>query len=181
VSNFEPKGDEARWKIIYPILQGAAIDEVVTYDELGEALSLDPVADRVLIQGVMCVASRKLLRNEDRAVENVRNKGYRIVRPAEQFSLAQKAQKKAKRTLKHGHDLVVHVNYNGMESEDRRRIETGAQLIAAQLAFNRRVDLRLRDHDKALNAIANRQDRTDDESAALRDRVERLERLLGDS
>ena len=188
MKKFEPAGEESRWKIIYPLLEQADDDAVVTYDELGAALELDPESDRQIIQASVHQAAKRLLPNTSKAIENVSNKGYRIVRPVEHYDLAQKAQRKAKRRLKHSHELVINTDFNGMALTDRRRIELGAQLIAAQIDFNRRTDLRLKDTEKAVRNLGKRQDLSEGETAKLREesarqeeRIARLEKLLGES
>lgn len=176
--NFDPKGDEARWKAIFPLFERAAEDDVVTYDELAEALGMDANHDRMAIQGIVGQLRRKLLVKTDKAFVSVRNKGYRVVKAGEHFDLAQVEQKKARKRLKRTHELVVYTDRNGMDSSQRIRLDLAERLVAAQINFNRRTDLRLKNLEKANEAAAAHFERSDEETAALRERVERLETLL---
>lgn len=182
---FDPKGDEARWRAIYPLFEDSSEDDVVTYDELAEALGMDANHDRMAIQGVVGQLRRKLLVKTDKAFVSVRNKGYRIVKAGEHFDLAQMEQKKARKRLKRTHDLVVYTDRNGMDSTQRTRLDIAVRFAAAQLDFNRRTDLRVKNLEKANEnlekaneATTARIARTDEETAALRERIERLETLL---
>lgn len=178
MSNFEPKGDEPRWKAIYPLFESAEENDLVTYEALADALGVSAKKDRTVIQATVGQVRRKLLVKTDKAFVPVPNEGYRIVKAAEHYDLAQVEQKKARRRLKHTHALVVHTDMNGMELSQRRRFDMAARLVAAQLDFNRRTDLRLKDLEKANESAAAHFERTDEETAALRARVERLEKLL---
>lgn len=178
--DFEPKGDEPRWKAIWPLFENAAEDDVVTYDELADALGVDAKHDRVAIQGVVGQLRRKLLVKTEKAFVPVANKGYRIVKAGEHFDLAQVEQKKARRRLKRTHDLVVYTDRNGMDPTHRGKLDLAERLVAAQINFNRRTDLRLKNLEKASEAATSHFERSDEEAAALRERVERLERLLGE-
>jgi DNA-binding winged helix-turn-helix (wHTH) protein len=176
---FEPKGAEPRWKIVYRLFENAPNDEVVTYHEIAEALDANVVTDLPTIQNSVYQAAKRLLRDRNKALDNVRGKGYRVVEQVEHYDLAHRQQRKATRRLKAGHAIAVYTDMNGMSMDEKRLVEGARRLLAAQLDFNRRTDLRLKDHDKALAEIGNRQDRTEEENAEIRDRLSRLEERFG--
>ena len=68
---FQPLGEQARWKTVYEILQATPTDVVITYEELGDALTLDAEADRHAIQMAMRRAAAELESEDKRAVDPV--------------------------------------------------------------------------------------------------------------
>lgn len=179
MSPFRPVGDRARWRILHELLRGARVGEVVTYEEMAEALELSPDDERSKVQLAVRRAVKELEVEDLRTVEVVPNKGYRIVEPERHLDLARKHQRKASRALVRGQSKVVHVDYNGMAPEVRRACEGLAAVFAAQLDFNRRIMDRQDDLEQAVRAATERVDeehhRTEEELAVLRERLARLE------
>lgn len=181
MSPFDPIGDVSRWKLAYEALRPAATNTVVTYDELGEVLGLHPVRDRHAIQMAMRRAGRELEVVDKRAIDAVPNKGYRIVPAPENLDLARRHQKKAGRSLARGHSKAVNVDMSGIEDpEVRKALELTATAFALQMDFNRRFAVRQSQLEKAVHEITEAQsqdrERSAEEVAKLRERVERLER-----
>lgn len=176
---FEPLGAQARWRTVYEILQQAAVDDVVTYETLGEALDLHPYNDRAIIQQAMARAAREHEETDKRAIDSVRSVGYRIVEPREHMTLAVRQQKKSRRALERGHSKVVNVDFNNMDPNIRSAFEILASGFAQQAGFNRRIELRQSRLDRALRDIADSQHqdrkRTEEEVTELRERLARLE------
>lgn len=172
---FEPVNGQARWKTIYALFQESEIDEIVTYEVIGERLELHPVDDRHAIQMAARRAAKQYLEDDDRAVEPVQNVGYRIVEPQEHLRLAQAQQKRSNRSLSRGHKTVMHVDLNGMEPEVRKAFDITARAFATLLEYNRRLDIKQKNLEQSLNSIVHRQDRSDEEIAALKQRLARLE------
>ena len=176
---FEPAGEQARWRVLYDLLREANVGEVVTYDEMAEALELHPVDDRTRVQLAMRRAAQELETVDRHAVEAITNKGYRIVEPERQMDLARRHQRKAGRSLKRGHSKVTNVDFNGMDPDVRSAFEVMAGAFAAQIDFNRRLSARQEKLEAVVESVTQRSDehqqRTDDELAALRARLARLE------
>jgi hypothetical protein len=183
VSPFEPAGEQARWKTVYAILRDAPVDSLVTYDQMAEALALDPDKDRHAVQMAMRRAAQELEREDKRTVDVVRNEGYRVVEPREHLSLARRHQKKAGRSLARGQSKVTNVDLSGVDPEVRHALEITAQAFALQMDFNRRFAVRQSRLEQAVKDIAGTQSadrkRSDEEVAALKERIERLEREQG--
>lgn len=179
MSPFQPEGDRARWRVLYDLLCEAKVGEIVTYQEMAEALGLDPKADRSKVQLAMRRAAAELETQDQRAVDVVANAGYRIVEPEAQLNLAKRHQRKAGKSLKRGHSKVVHVDFNGMEPDVRKAFEVVAGAFAAQIDFNRRLSVRQENLEAAVEAVTKQsevqQQRTDEELTALRERLRRLE------
>ena len=185
MSPFEPAGERARWRIIYEMLQATPVDAVVTYEELGEALDLDPDKDRHTIQMAMRRAAQEYEREDRHAVDAVPNEGYRIVRAGVHLELARRHQKKAGKSLQRGHSKAVNVDLSEVEDpEVRKALEVTAQAFSLQMDFNRRFAVRQERLESAVREITDAQaadrQRSADEVAKLKERIERLERERGE-
>jgi hypothetical protein len=180
MNTFQPIGKQARWRTIYQLLHEASADTLITYDEIAEALTLDPSTDRHAIQMAMRRATQELEREDNRTVDVIPNKGYRIAEPQEHLSLARRHQRKAGRSLARGHSKAIHVDLRGVDPEVRKALEMTAQAFSLQMDFNKRFAVRQAQLEKAVQAITEVQQddrqRSDDEVAKLLARVERLER-----
>ena len=181
MSPFEPVGETARWRIVYSLLQPLPTGATLTYEAIGEALGLDPDEDRHTIQMAVRRAGVESERVDLRAIEAVRNVGYRIVEPAEHGRLAVYQQRRSSRALKSGRSKVVNVDLTGLDPEVRKAFEVMAQAFGMQMDFNRRMDVRQKRLETAVNSIAESHDRSATEVAELKARLERLENLTGDT
>jgi hypothetical protein len=179
---FEPIGKQARWRTVYELLTKAPMNGLVTYDELGNALGLDPDRDRSVIQQAVHRASRHHEEMDKRAVDAVAGKGYRVVEPSEHLDLARRHQRKSSRALARGHSKAVNVDLNGLEPEVRTALEVVGHAFRLQIDFNRRLDVRQTKLEQTVRDIADSQrtdrKRTDEEVAELRERLARLESQL---
>ncbi len=176
MSPFEPAGETARWRILYDLLSGRTVGDVLNYEVMAEALDLDPIEDRHTIQLAMRRASRELELENKHAVEAVQNVGYRIVEPEEHLRLARGQQRRASRALARGHSKVVNVDLSNVDPEVRNAFQVVASAFAMQMEFNRRTDVRQKKLEDALDAVREKSTRTDEEVAELRARLDRLER-----
>jgi len=172
---FKPLGDIARWRIIYNLLTVRQVDDILTYDEMGDALNLDPVKDRRIIQGAMPRASKEFEESDKHALTAVPNIGYRIVEPEEHLRLAKDQQRRSSRALVSGRSKVVNVDLSEVAPEVRQAFQVVASAFAMQMEFNRRTDIRQKKLEQSLDAIRDKTTRTDNEVAELRDRLKRLE------
>lgn len=177
---FQPLGESARWHVLYDkILRKAEIGGLVTYVEMGDALSLHPVDDRQLIRVALRRAAKEYLEVDLRALEVVRGVGYRVVEPSEQLRLAHLQGRKARRSVGRGQVLTHHVDLSLIgDPETRKAFETVANGFAAVADLMKRVDARQGRVEQAVATVTTRQERSDDELAALRARLDRLEHQL---
>lgn len=183
LSPFQPIDGQARWRVVYELLQAAEVNSVVTYDELGAALNLDADSDRHAIQMAIRRAAQELEQQDKRAIDAIPNKGYRIVEAPEHLVLARRHHKKAGRSLARGHSKAVNVDLNGVDPEVRKALELTAQAFSLQMDFNRRFAVRQSQLEQAVREITHAQatdrQRSADDIAMLRERIERLERQDG--
>lgn len=148
---------------------------MLTYENMGSALDLDPDEDRHAIQMAMRRAAREHEVMDKRTIEPVANEGYRVVQAPEKLRLAQGDQKKSSRALARGHSKVVNVDLNGLNQDTRKAFEIVAMAFAEQREFVRRLDVRQSRLEEAVQAVSSRSERTEQEVAELRDRLARLE------
>ncbi len=172
---FEPVGEVARWRIIYDALKPLAVDDVLTYEDAGQLLGLDPEAERSTIQAAIRQASRTFERDDKHALVAVPNIGYRVVRADEHVVLARGQQRRASRALERGHSKVVNVDLRGLSPEVRALTEATARAFSMQMDFNRRVDVRQNRLESVISEVSQRTDRSEAEIAELKARLARLE------
>lgn len=172
---FEPVGKLARWKTIYHLMQQIPVGGQLTYTQIGEALTLDPVEDRHAIQMAVRRAATEYLTVDDRAIEPIPNVGYRVVEPEEHLRLAQHHQTKSRKALTRGQKTITHVDLHGMEPEVRKAFEVTAIAFSALLEYNRRLDTKQKHLETALDSLVTRQERSEDEIGDLRNRLADLE------
>lgn len=179
MSPFTPAGDRARWRILYDLLVKLRVGDVLTYPEMAEALELDPEGDRQVIQLAMRRAARELEEVDKHAVDNVAGVGYRIIAPTEQLGLAKRHQRKSGRALARAQSKVVNVDFAQVDAATRRAFEVFATAFAMQADFNRRMDVRQKHLEQAVEAVTRHNEqqaqRTDEEIEELRERLKRLE------
>ena len=173
---FSPYGDRARWRMVYDLLAVTPVGGTVTYNTLAELLELDPKKDRPAIRKAVRRAGHELETVDKHAIDAVTNVGYRIVRPEEHLGLARRHQVRAGRELANGHSKVTNVDLNGLDPTVRRGFEVVALAFAAQQDTVRRLDVRQKNMESALSSMASKTERTAEDVAALRGRLERLER-----
>lgn len=172
---FTPIGERARWCELYDLLCSAETNAVITYEEMAEALGLDPDKDRQAIRTALYRAAKEHEEIDKRAVIAVPRKGYRLVEPQEHLGLARRHQRRASRSLVRGHGKATNVDMSRMEPETRKALEMVGSVIALQMDFNRRAESKIAAHDKAIKSLVEARDRTDAEREEFRARLERLE------
>lgn len=175
MSPFGPKGETARWRLLYQLLAQTEVGDILRYEAMADKLELDPEADRHTIQVAMRRAARELLLVDKHAVEAVKNIGYRVVEPEEHLRLAKSQQRKSTQALVRGNSQVVNVDLSGVDPEVRNAFQVVASAFAMQMEFNRRTDIRQKKLEDALDSVREQSTKTDEEVSELRKRLERLE------
>jgi hypothetical protein len=138
MSPFAPIGDTARWKVMYGLLRTKAIGDLITFEEMAEALELDPVRDRQTLRVAFRDAARRFEEDEKRAVDAVRGVGYVVVDAVAQLGLARRHGRKAGRQLQRAYSKAVNVDLSGESPAVRAAFETVATAFAYQMEINRR-------------------------------------------
>lgn len=150
---FEPKGEIAQWRIIYRLFQETDIDTTLSYNELGEALDLDPTTERHRIQAAARRAAKQLLEVDDRAVEVVPDVGYRLVSAVRQIPMAGQQVERAGRALDRGRALTTHLRMDELSEQERQIAHTMALGFAQVAEWARQIGRRIEDHEGRLSDI----------------------------
>lgn len=174
--NFAPGGADGRavWRSLYDLLRHVPVGQTVTYEVLEARIG----RTRAGVQSSMGRAAQELLRVDKHAVVSVRDVGYRVVSAAEHLDIARDRQRRSHRELKRGRDVVTNVDLNGLDAEVRDAFDRVTQAFAIQLDYARRLGVRSDRLEQQLNAIHPKVDRTADEVAALKKRLENMEKRV---
>lgn len=170
MSDFEPIGELARWRVLVDEFANVDRGTVITYEELGKVLGLDPAneADKRAIRSAVYHATRALSKDHDRSLVAVRGVGYRVVLPGEHVELAGRQQRKSTRALVRAKTHVDHVDLSELSDEGKRIVHATASALAWQQGQMRRMDIRQRDLEKVVASVVTKQDRTEEEVSQLR-------------
>lgn len=180
MSPFEPVGEVARWRVLYEILRPILPDGVLTYEDMAEALDLDPVRDKTTIQLAMRRAARELEQVDNRAVDSVRNVGYRVVQAQEHLTLAERHHRKARGQLVRSNSKVQHVDRNALDQESQKAFEVVGRVLSWQLQQMRHLDLRQRNLEEAIESVQSNVHRTETDVAQHDERLRQLERRIAE-
>lgn len=177
---FRPAGDIARWRILYDLLRATSVGDILSYEKMAEALDLDPATERHIMQVAIRRAAEEFAFVDNHAVAAVPNVGYRVVEAKEHMDLAKGHQRRSRKQLMRAETKVVHVDVSALDPNSRKAFEVVATALAAQIDFCRRLDIRQRTLAQQLHAIQQdhreTSERTDEELARMRERLDRLER-----
>jgi predicted transcriptional regulator len=156
---FEPKGARARWRIIYDLFQKADQGQVVKYTEIADALNLDWIKDRQLLQMAARRATIELERVDGRTTYAVTNEGYRVAVPTDHVHIGRSRNRRALGQIKRGEAVVTGVDLNTVDSQTRDALLTLARGFAVQGEINRRVASTQARHSRLLDMLVERVDR----------------------
>lgn len=168
---FQPKADRPEWRILYEdLLDGLDFGDLVTYEQLDEALGRDFRANRVPLKR----ARQELLRTQKRALRFVTNKGYRVAEAREHRDLAQSEHLFGRRKVRRATDLALHVEHSKLTPEERAEIDRLALAYRRHEQLLRRLDAKV---ERQAKVIAEHGEAIS-EMAEVRDQVTRLQTLL---
>lgn len=144
---FDPRGDRPQWQLVLDILERKDIDDLITYDELNEALDVEdfrknrsPIYKAAAVWGEV----------HKRALAPVVNKGYRVVDAPEHELLARAQHRKSKRALKRGRTLLTNADRTRLTPEDRVRFDHMEETLGRHADMIRRLEGRQNRTEKAL-------------------------------
>lgn len=181
MSPFKPIGSEPRWRTLYELLRQTATGAVLTYEQMGEALNLDPVRQRPAIASAMRRAAEEHEEQDKRAIEVVRDEGYRVVDVDGHLRLARVHNKRAGVQLELAYSKVTNVDLSDVDPEVRKAFDVVAHGFGQQMEINRRMSARQCRTERALDAVATRSERSEEEITEMRERLAALESRLGAS
>lgn len=114
------------------------VDREISYLFLSEAIGLRVQEDRRARHAVL-QAGRDLLRSHNLKLVNVRDVGYRIVRPDERVAVSVGERKRSRRWLKRALDTVTYVALADLPPTEVSRILTEQARNALLLSIERRI------------------------------------------
>lgn len=144
---FEPKGEQAEWRMIYDELLKLEIGDVITYSELDEILDRDFLGDRAPFYR----ATREVERTLSRTFAPVRGKGYRMVEPDEHVDLVVDRLARSRRQVRRGREVADSTDLARIKDpEARNRIRELRLLTRRHETMLRQQNLRLDRHEQML-------------------------------
>lgn len=158
--------------ITLQILAAADYGTLVPYTVLMEAVGGDSVKQ---VQDFVQRVKRRLEQQHRKAVEAVPNEGYRVVKPSEHLRLARGQQSRSRRALARAQSTVTHVDTGKLTEGERAAVTMAATALAAQITYMRQNDIRVGRLEKTAELLITEQERSAQETAELRSRLERLE------
>lgn len=141
--------------MVYELFQSAEIGETIGYPAMAEALDLDPERDRHALQMAARKAGLELEKKDRRAVDAVKNVGYRVVEPTEILGLGKRRNRKAGKQITRGAIVVNAVDLNAVDGPVRDALETLARGFAVQGEINRRFAARQQRVEQKVDELAN--------------------------
>ncbi len=156
---FKPINERARWRMIYDLFRQSQTGEIVTYEQMGSALGLDPVIHRHQLQMAARRAGLELEKVDKRAVDAKQGVGYRIVEPTEILGLGRRRNRKAGTQIDRGAIVTQAVDLNLIDQQNRNALEMLARGFAVQAEINKRVLTRQQEHADLLDMLLKRVDR----------------------
>lgn len=174
---FEVKGHIPEWEILYEAVAAFEPGDVITYDEIAELLGRDFNSSR----SPWYKTQEVMLREHDVAFENVRHVGYRATEALNQYMLAQRHTRRARRSLTRGKDHVTHFDRAAVTPEAARMFDEFAQKLAVQEQETQRLARKQARTEKVLAETVRRVERTEEQQEALRRKFEEMENKLNHS
>lgn len=141
-------------------LAEAPYDSMYTWNQLRQIIFENPRSSRG--NRAIQQAKRRLLREHQRCLVNVRDKGYQIVQPREQEPLSKRKDAAARRRVRAALELVTHVELAALTAQERQQVDETANRYRLKLALEKRLM-----HAKALPARADTRIPTGRELARL--------------
>lgn len=169
---FQPIGDVSRRRMIIDHFGSLPEGTVVSYTELENLLDS---GERRTLSSAVNAAKPGLEREHLKAVEPIRNIGYRIVHATEHLELARQHQVKSRRQLVRSQSKVLHVDISGLTEGERLAVTLAATSLGHQLEYMRRNDIRSARIEEAVSNVQSSQERSLDEIEDLKQRLAALE------
>jgi hypothetical protein len=118
---FVPRGDRSLRVIVTELALAASYSEVLTFARLGEALDLDPDADRHRIRQAVASARPGLLKRHGRALIADRGTGYRVARPGEFAGIAEHLREQGQHRFSRALAVIERAPEADMTPDELRR------------------------------------------------------------
>jgi len=129
---FTPKGDLPEWRLIYELLlDGAEYDDVITYDDLDQALGRDFRARR----GPLYRARVELGVQRHRWLEAVPNRGYRVIQAREHLRVVHGHKQRARGQYRRMLTVSAATDLSQLTAKELEAFDAQARINATLVAF----------------------------------------------
>lgn len=169
---FVPKNEVAEWKLLLPLFENANVGDVITYEQMSEALDRDFLKDR----GPFYAMLVHLQAEHSRTAENVRATGYRIAHAADHERLGKAKHKSAHRSLKKAHRTFASADRGMLTPEQAARMDALEVSSANHARMLKRLDSRTSKHEEQIQQVVG--DQTD-LAAKVADLTAKFNEFLG--
>ena len=130
MSPFPSKGSRALRVIVAEMAAKAAFGDVLTFQELAQAIGVaDDEAGRAQVRQAVSAARPLLLNDHGRALVAVRGKGYRVARPGEMAGIAQDHRQKADRSIGRALAIIEKADMSAASEDEQRRFQAVGLVI----------------------------------------------------
>lgn len=113
------------WYELFEVLKNRDYDEIITYNKMSDITGFDILEKRYIIEAF----KREMLRQKNKALESIKNVGYRIVKPNEHARLATKEIHKAERRTRKGVELALCVDFDSLTPTEQGQLTLIANRI----------------------------------------------------
>jgi len=113
------------WNEIYDKFKDVDYNGIITYEQLNKCLGFDIRDKRYIFQRFR----KELLRCNDKALECILGKGYRVVNPNEHSRLVCMEIKKAERRTRQGVEYALHVPFDMLDDVEKAQLTMIANRI----------------------------------------------------
>lgn len=168
---FETAGEQPRWQAIFHLATGKPVGEMLTYEQLDDAIGADFRAHR----DGLYKAIRVLEQAERRTLVCVANVGYRVAAATEHESLARGRQRRSRRQIERAVSIASNVRRDELDPEQARRMEGYEMTLRSHADMLRRMGARVDRQEASLRDVRRRTSQT---VAEQNERIERLEALM---
>jgi len=141
-------------EVLGKLVAAASPGDLLSYRTISEALNVGAsrLYSRKDVQSAVCRSERSLAVHHQRALVNVRNRGYRIALAAEHQMIAGRKKERASTLLKRGLTVLQHVDWDAMDANQRRAHEGQLMVIGALHSAMTGLDTRLRRIEDAIKS-----------------------------
>lgn len=106
------------WNELFKTFKDRKHGTVITYAELSDCIGFDIKTKRNILEGF----KREMLRQNFKALESVRDVGYRIVEANEHSRLSLKEIKRAERRSRKGVEYALCIDFDSLNDIEKRQI-----------------------------------------------------------
>jgi alkylated DNA nucleotide flippase Atl1 len=139
-------------QVLLDLVKAAEPGRVFTYDEIAEALGTETERSysREAVQAIVASAYSRLLKEQQRALYNVRELGYRVAHANEHSRLAMTRKHRADVQMLRGLQTLENVRTEEMDPQSRQSHEGMLMVVGAMYQNQRAMDRRLRAVEEAI-------------------------------